>query len=248
MMHMRLVVFIIFIFPKLILSSSIDSVFNYANSLYKEGRYKEAFYFYDSLIKEGITSGELFYNAGNASFKIDKIGYSRYYYENALYYMPFDKEIIHNLNFLLNRVQGDFGFGFPSATQRMENYLRFSNWKFVMLLLSFIFLIIFIVSSIKFLKSKKLHHLVKSIFFVFLSFISVFVFTVLNDSPKIQSAILTEGTTVKSEPISSSTDIFTLYEGAKVSLLESEGGYVKIKLPDGKTGWISKDILLYLYF
>ena len=40
-----------------------------------------------------------------------------------------------------------------------------------------------------------------------------------------------------------SDPVFTLHEGAKVRLVEHRGGWRRIKLPDGKNGWLAKEEL-----
>ena len=48
---------------------------------------------------------------------------------------------------------------------------------------------------------------------------------------------------VKSAPANSGDVSFELHEGAKVKLLESIDNWYKIKLADGKIGWILKEDL-----
>ncbi|MCX8148169.1 hypothetical protein [Thermaurantimonas aggregans] len=244
----KIFVILIFLFltPNLTFSSVIDSVFLKANTLYKEGNYQEALLLYDSLLNIGVVFGELLYNVGNASYKINKLGYSRYYYERALYFMPFDEDLITNLNFVLSNIPGDFGFGIPSVVERLQNFLKFSNWKFLFLFFSLLFLVLYVVKFWKYLKNKVTYDLVKSIFYVVLSFVCTFLFTVLNDESKNRYAIVAESVLTKNEPFESSVDLFTLHEGAKVISIQTDGEFVKIKLPDGKTGWVKGNSLLYM--
>ena len=52
-------------------------------------------------------------------------------------------------------------------------------------------------------------------------------------------------TEVKSEPNLGSTEAFVLHEGTKVQVLDTINNWKKIRLVDGKTGWIiSGDIKL----
>ncbi|MFN4298158.1 MAG: hypothetical protein ACK4EX_00355 [Thermaurantimonas sp.] len=239
------VIFFLLFYPKIIFGT-VDSVFFKANTFYKEGNYQEALFLYDSLINTNIISGELLYNIGNTYYKINKLGYSRYYYEKALYYMPFDNDLITNLNFLLSKIPGDFGFGIPSLIERVQNFLRFSNWKFIFILFSFLILVLFIIKFWQYLNNRLSENIVKSILYVILSFVSTFLFTVLNDEQKNRYAIVAESVLTKNEPFESSVDLFKLNEGTKVILFETDGDYVKIKLPDGKTGWVRQNALLHL--
>lgn len=240
------IIFFFLTFPITIYCTVVDSIFLKANTLYKEGNFQESLLLYDSLLSSGVVSGELFYNIGNASYKINKLGYSRYYYEKALYYMPFDDDLITNLNFLLSKIPGDFGFGIPSVVERIQNFLRYSNWKFVLLFFSLMFIVLFVVKFWKYLKNKMSYDLVKSILYVVLSFVCTYLFSFFNNEQINRYAIVAESVLTKNEPLESSVDLFTLLEGAKVISLETDGEFVKIKLPDGKTGWVKVNVLLYL--
>ena len=46
---------------------------------------------------------------------------------------------------------------------------------------------------------------------------------------------------VKSEPNLRSEEAFRLHEGTKVQILDTVKNWKKIKITDGKTGWISSD-------
>jgi len=49
--------------------------------------------------------------------------------------------------------------------------------------------------------------------------------------------------TAKSSPSDSSTDLFIIHEGTKVTINEKLDDWNKIKLSDGNVGWVkSKDI------
>jgi len=60
------------------------------------------------------------------------------------------------------------------------------------------------------------------------------------DNPAI---VFSKESQVKSEPNLRSDEVFTLHEGTKVQVLEGVKDWNKIKLANGKTGWIlTKDI------
>ena len=50
--------------------------------------------------------------------------------------------------------------------------------------------------------------------------------------------VFAKETQIKSAPIMGSETTFLLHEGAKVALLQKEDNWAKIKLEDGKEGWI----------
>jgi uncharacterized protein YgiM (DUF1202 family) len=61
---------------------------------------------------------------------------------------------------------------------------------------------------------------------------------VSNDQPAI---VFAEETKIKSEPNLRSSEAFVLHEGTKVQVLDTVNNWKKIKLSDGKIGWIIND-------
>jgi uncharacterized protein YgiM (DUF1202 family) len=59
---------------------------------------------------------------------------------------------------------------------------------------------------------------------------------------KCSSAIITQTQSyVKSAPDDSSTDLFQLHEGTKVEILDKVENYWKVKIADGRVGWMLRD-------
>jgi len=50
--------------------------------------------------------------------------------------------------------------------------------------------------------------------------------------------IFNPSVTIQSEPNENGKELFTLHEGTKVSVLEEQNNWSKIKLPNGNIGWI----------
>jgi SH3-like domain-containing protein len=79
-----------------------------------------------------------------------------------------------------------------------------------------------------------------AIFFTIISFVGMF--QRLSDEKSDTQAIITLQTvSVKSAPDDKSTDLFVLHEGVKVELLDYVAKWNKIKLLDGKVGWLEED-------
>ena len=63
-------------------------------------------------------------------------------------------------------------------------------------------------------------------------------FSALNYVQSENQAIVFSGSlSVKSEPKQSSSDLFIVHEGTRVSVLEEVNNWVRISLPDGNEGW-----------
>lgn len=64
--------------------SQVEVVFDEGNALYNQGNYTEAIEKYTSIINNGSESAELYYNLGNAYYKINDIANSIFYFEKSL--------------------------------------------------------------------------------------------------------------------------------------------------------------------
>ena len=76
---MRLLFIILFFLN----NQSLDSIFDSSNDLYTNGNYQMAVEGYQSILNSGFESAELYYNLGNAFYKLNNIPESNFFYEKA---------------------------------------------------------------------------------------------------------------------------------------------------------------------
>jgi len=79
------------------LKADINSSMQAGNEFYKNNQYQLAIDEYDKLINQGYEGASLYYNLGNAHYRLGKIGYAILYYEKALKLSPGDEDAKHNL-------------------------------------------------------------------------------------------------------------------------------------------------------
>ena len=77
-----------------------DSLFSQANRLYAQKKYAEALDVYRRIPETGKVSAELYYNMGNAAYKLNKKALSVLYYKKALNMRPGYAAAKHNLTLL----------------------------------------------------------------------------------------------------------------------------------------------------
>lgn len=71
--------------------------FQEGNRLYREGDFRAALESYVLIEESGFESGPLFYNMGNAYFKLGHLGAAILYYERAIQLLPGDDDVRANL-------------------------------------------------------------------------------------------------------------------------------------------------------
>ena len=213
------------------------------NKLYEEGKYEQAIEKYKNIISSGIHNGYIYYNLGNCYFKTGRIGYSILYYEKALKLIPRDAELIHNLKFVKNLTQDKVvakkpSFLFFITIQLLNRFSLKEIVSIVSLLFSLtgLFAIFFILqSNIQILKNVTISFLV---IFVFSAFLLSLKIKIIN---KKMGVVTTKVVDVLSAPSQDATLEFTIHEGTELDIIQQLGGWVKVKLLDGKTGWVPEN-------
>ncbi|GAB4341112.1 MAG: tetratricopeptide repeat protein [Calditrichia bacterium] len=226
-----------------------EALFENANQLYRAEKYAEAVEAYLKILESGWENAAVYYNLGNACYRLGQIGRAVLYYEKALKLAPNDPDIRYNLELanlnVVDRIEMPPRFFLFEWWDVLVNY--FSVRQLSRLLISFF--VLGIISWILFL-------FVKNALLQRLSRISAISFLVLTISAAgllylraerqldHRFAIVLEPTvTVYSAPDENSTDVFVLHEGVKVKVDDSRPDWVKISLPDGKTGWMPAQFL-----
>jgi len=224
-----------------------NKAFEQANTLYNEGNYTEALNRYTSILEEGEHSAELYYNIANAHYKLNHIAPSIYYYEKALLLKPNDKDILNNIAFAKNMTIDDIEVvpevGFSRLIKKATNIMVFDKWAKVSVVLVILFVLLFLVYYFSQSTSKKRFTFITSLSFLILALIALsFAFNSYGLEKKNQPAIVfAQESQIKSEPNLRSTEAFKLHEGTKVQVVDTVSNWKKIKLADGKMGWILND-------
>lgn len=225
--------------------------FEKANALYNDGKYAEAIDNYLAILETGEHSSELYFNIANAHYKLNNIAPSIFYYEKALLLKPKDEDIENNIAFANNMTIDAIDVipdaGFSKLLNTTTNKLTFDYWAKAAVALVFVFVLLFLVYYFAYSTLKKRLAFIGSITALILMCITLaFAFHKYNldklDNPAI---VFAQESKVRSNPNSRSEESFRLHEGTKVQVLETYNDWKKIKLSDGKIGWItSKDIKL----
>lgn len=221
-------------------------LFSQGNSLYNEGKFQDAINTYESILDTENHSSELYFNLANAYYKLNRIAPSVYYYEKALQLSPNDKDIKNNMSFAKNMTIDAIELipemGFSKIAKNIINRFSFDVWAILSVVFVVLFVVLFLTYYFSYSTNRKRLTFLSSILTLFLVLITLmFAFQKYeyeqNDNPAIVFALESE---IKSEPNLRSEIAFKLHEGTKVQVLEIYNeNWTKIKLADGKTGWIS---------
>jgi tetratricopeptide (TPR) repeat protein len=101
-------------------------LFDAANKLYEERKFREAAVAYESILASNAASPAVYFNLGNARFKTGEIGRAVVAYRHAAQLTPRDPDIKANLQFARNQVQGPTLR--PTRLQRAFGLLSLNEW------------------------------------------------------------------------------------------------------------------------
>lgn len=228
-----------------------SALFEQGNALYNEGKYAEAIDKYMSVLETDVHSAELYYNLGNAHYRLNNVAPSIYYFEKALLLNPKDKDIKNNLafanNMTIDAIDNIPEVGFSKLIKNMTNTFSFDIWAKIAVLLTFVYVVLVLMYYFSYASGKKRIAFVTSVVCLLSLCIALaFAFNKFELDKKDNPAIVfVQESQVKTEPNLRSEEAFRLHEGTKVQIIDTVNNWKKVKLLDGKTGWIdSEDIKL----
>ena len=247
---MKRIVFLwIVLISSIAYAQNLDSLFVKANKLYQQENYLDALELYQNIEKQDVESEALYFNMANIYYKTNQVAPAIYYYEKALQLDPNNKDIKFNLDFA-NRMILDNIEPLPkSLGQKFRDGIilkfKYETWAIIAVSLAFLFALLFLLYHFSYSTSKKRFYFITSIMSA--SFVAVSLFFALKNYHYVtttKSAIIfAPQTQVKSAPTKNSEVNFELHEGSKVQLLEDLDNWRKIKIADGKTGWMKMEDL-----
>ncbi len=242
---MKQIVYIFIVLVSVGAMAQNNALFEQANALYNDGKYAESIDKYNAILETENHSAELYFNLANAHYKLNNIAPSIYFYEKALLLSPNDAEIKNNLafanNMTIDAIDNIPEAGFSKLLNSIAHVMSFDSWAKIAVGLVFCFVVLFLIYYFAYATIKKRLAFIGSLTALFLLCVSLaFAFhkynLVKNDKPAI---VFEQECKVKSEPNSRSEESFRLHEGTKVQVLDTVKNWSKIKLSDGKTGWVS---------
>ncbi len=215
-----------------------------ANEAYAQEDYATAAQLYEQTAQEVGVSPDLYYNLGNAYYKQREYAETILNYERALLLNPSHEDARFNLELanaqIVDKIESIDRFFLAVWLDNFRNMLSSNGWAIV----GIITFLLFIVGAYFYLFTHKV--LIKKIGFfggivvLFISIVANCFSWGLNSKAQAHDQAIVFAATVsaKSTPAESGTDLFVLHEGTKVSVLDTVGEWIEVKLSDGNRGWL----------
>lgn len=226
-------------------AESADKLFQQANSLYKAAKYEQAAQVYEQIIKQEKQSAEVYYNLGNCYYKLQQPGKTILNYERALKLNPGDEDIQHNLK-LANLKTVDKFEPVPQLALvkwwgNFRNAKSSGGWATLAIILLWVSLLL--AAAYLFITAYRKLIFSTAVFFLLTSFACLSIAFANNNQAQNsgRGVLLSSVAYVKSSPDMSGTDVFVIHEGATFKILDNSEEWYKIRLEDGKVGWLTKN-------
>ncbi|MEJ1221333.1 tetratricopeptide repeat protein [Sediminicola sp. 1XM1-17] len=248
---MRKIIFLIITMISFWGTAQNEQLFDQATQAYNEGKYNQAIENYKKIIENGEHSAAVYFNLGNTYYKLNKIAPSIYYYEKSLLLDPSDQEVKNNLGFArnmtLDAIEQMPETGVGRILSNITGFMSYDQWAYTAIIFMLLFVLGYLGYYFLTYSSQKRIAFIGSIISLVVSLLAVLIaYTEYANYKSEQPAIVFENeVVVKSEPNSRSQETFRIHEGTKVFVLDTLSDWNKIRLADGKTGWLpSQDIKL----
>lgn len=243
---MRFTLFLVSALTVVLSASEIDDIMNKAGQYYRDNNYTAAISEYEKLLSEGYEGASLYYNLGNAYYRMGKLGYAILYYEKAYRISPNDEDIRHNLA-LANSRTIDKIDALPEffIFEWWESFLALFTLKtWILLSIIFYFLMLFALAGyflVGHIIPQRITFFSGTAVIIFLLItISVVAIKLNREEKRLEAVIVENSVVVKLAPNEKGKVGFIVHEGLKILIEDEIDNWNRVRLADGKVGWVDK--------
>jgi len=230
-------------------AQSSEELFNQGNLQYENGRHDEAVNYYRAIVINGFESPEVWYNLGNAYYKLNLLGPAVLSYERAKRLSPQDESINYNLK-AVNLLITDKITPLPEnfIITGIRNILNSLTSEGLLRILITVYLASFLIYILTLFMSpgrpKRASYFTLGVlgftFIVTAGITGVKIDSDINDK---KAVVMVSEMSVSSAPEEIGEELFILHEGTAVEIIGGGDEWAQIKIADGKAGWVSTDML-----
>lgn len=221
--------------------------FDEGNRHYTNGEYAEAVRAYEAADSTNYRSAALYYNLGNAYYRLDDMGRAILNYERARLLEPENRAIDHSLRLAKTRTMDRFSQLPPpiwtSVWRKVEAEvgLRVILWVGLLLYLAAGSIVIARVLLER--RQAWIRRVVAVLFAVSVPLILVSLISSRSEWVRPRCVVLDEVASVKVAPSDDAETETEIHEGLVVQTLNADSAWFRIRLPNGVTGWVDATAL-----
>lgn len=247
---MRLFV-LIFLISNLASAKSFDEIFLHANSLMKQEKYIEAVKVYESIMYNEPLMSEVFYNLGNAYYRLDSLGFAVWAYSKASLISPRNEDVLYNLNFVNSKLLGEIKlpnkFFFQTFYKKTKDSFTLIEWFFMGSIVTMIF---FAFNFIKqYILNQKAFYTYINVGLISLFFlINILTLDKFTSSKKKEAIVVDKSSNLYSQPFSVGGKVLlVINEGERLEIIENKGNWSQVRINfNSEKGWVQNSSYLEL--
>lgn len=212
---------------------------------YTQGNYLQAVKDYNDLLQHGV-SADVYYNLGNAYYRLDDIPHAILAYERALLLAPGDGDIRFNLQVAraktIDKITPQSQLFFVTGYRALVSFMPVDAWAvcgILSLVLLIVALAVYLTSRNQVRRTAGQYATIVLGLFFLLS--TLFAWQQQQQLENHCGAIIMgSSVAVKKSPDTTSPDQFVIHEGTKV-FIKDRGitGWLLVQLEDGREGWLT---------
>ena len=214
--------------------AAAEDEFAKANQAYGEARYQEAAAGYQELVRSGNWNATVFYNLGNAQYRLGNFGQAILNYERALALDPRHPEADANL-----RLARDEAHALELRKNSIERYASMGTVKQWSIAAAAGFWVALFMALI--LTRKRSAARVSLVVLGLVACgVSVFAIVTLENGPsgKALAVVTGKNVTARVATADSAQTVLVLPAGSEIKLLSERGDWIYAELPNDQHGWI----------
>ena len=223
--------------------------FAQANGMYERGQYDSAALAYQYLLGQNsaLVSPQLYYNLGNAYFRMRNYARAILNYERVLKYSPNYEDARFNLElartFTVDRIAAPQDSPILRWFRGFYHILSPIGWG-VLALVS-VAVLLAAVLAMRFLRNRRVW-ILSLIIGLFGLAVTLLSFTLGRVAARQMNSfnaavVMPSVVSVKGEPSAGGKDLFLLHAGTKVQILDQLGEWLEVAVPDGHRGWLQRN-------
>jgi tetratricopeptide (TPR) repeat protein len=219
----------------------VSTQISQANQLYNQNQFREAGKIYEQVIAGGRVNGHLYYNLGNAYFRMENLPKAILNYVKAQNLLPRNEDVEANLEYAVRQTVDLLDGRKPHALESVLFWARDLNLNEHRVALFWINLIFWIVLAVRLRLQSPSTQSARNIMLALLLLALVSTgFRWHQETRQSLGVILPQKIDVHSGWNTTTVVLFQLHQGALVSISQEKENWLEIELPNGRKGWIPR--------
>jgi len=217
-------------------STFAQTDFDKANQEYAQGHFKEAISGYEALVRTGQWSANLFYDLGNAYFRVGDFGHAVLNYKRALALERHHPEATANL-----QIARDEAHALELQQSWPERYLQFASVNQYCIAAAIAFwLAVFALVMLIFARRRSAMLIATLIFCLLVGAGAIYAVYILERGTDGSALAIVTGKDVQARLATADTanSVLALPPGSEIKILSTRGDWIYAALPNTLRGWI----------